>query len=59
MQTDDFEVFEQEIGEAADGCVGDVQVLQDGVGGVRPGEGNLLQSIDNKTVRRWGFRRLQ
>ena len=59
MQTDDFEVFEQEIGEAADGCVGDVQVLQDGVGGVRPGEGNLLQRIDNKTVRRWGFRRLQ
>ena len=41
MQTDYFEVFEQEIGEAADGCVGDVQVLQDGVGGVRPGEGNL------------------
>ena len=36
MQTDDFEVFEQEIGEAADGGVGDVQVLQDGVGGVRP-----------------------
>ena len=59
MQTDDFEVFEQEIGEAADGCVGDVQVLQDGVGGVRPGEGNLLQGIDNKTVRRWSFRGLQ
>ena len=36
MQTDDFEVFEQEIGEAADGGVGDVQVLQDCVGGVRP-----------------------
>ena len=52
MQTDDFEVFEQEIGEAADGGVGDVQVLQDGVGGVRPDEGYLLKGIDNKTVRR-------
>ena len=52
MQTDDFEVFEQEIGEAADGGVGDVQVLQDGVGGVWPDEGNLLQGIDKKTVRR-------
>jgi len=45
MQTDDFEVFEQEIGEATDGCVGDVQVLQDGVGGVRPDEGNLLKGL--------------
>ena len=52
MQTDDFEVFEREIGEAADGGVGDVQVFQDGVGGVRPDEGNLSKGIDNKTVRR-------
>ena len=52
MQTDDFEVFEQEIGEAADGGVGDVQVLQDGVGGVRPDEGYLLKGSDNKTVKR-------
>jgi hypothetical protein len=52
MQTDDFEVFEQEIGEAADGGVGDVQVFQDGVRGVRPDQGNLLKGIHNKTVRR-------
>jgi len=36
MKADYFEVFEQEVSEAAYGGVRDVQVLQDGVGGVRP-----------------------
>ena len=36
MKADYFEVLEQEVSEAANGGVGDVQVLQDGIGGVRP-----------------------
>ena len=40
MEADDFEVFEKKVGEAADSGVGDVQVLQDGLGGVRPQGGH-------------------
>ena len=54
MQAYDFKIFEQKISEAADGGVGDVKVLQDGLWGVRPQGRHEEGEVDSLALYRDG-----